>query len=383
MERQSWFVVFSKMRPYMAMVLLQFGYAGMFIISMLCLKRGLSHYVLVVYRHLVATIVMAPFALVLERKVRPKLTLPIFLKITVLGLLEPVIDQNLYYVGMQYTSATFTSAMFNILPAITFVMALIFRLEIVNIKKVQSQAKVVGTLVTVGGAMIMTLYKGPILEMVWSRGRSHHGTSNVAADTNWIKGTIMLLASCSGWSGFFILQSFTLEAYPVELSLTTLICLMGMVQSAAVALVMERNPSAWLIGWDMRLLAPAYTGIVCSGLAYYVQGVVMKERGPVFVTAFNPLCMVIVAILGSLVLGDVIHLGSVIGAIIIVLGLYSVVWGKSKDPVTPLSLNEKMGAGPKLPMATSDVVKMKSGDDSVSSDILMPEISIEKPLQDK
>lgn len=50
-------------------------------------------------------------------------------------------------------------------------------------------------------------------------------------------------------------------------------------------------------------------GIVCSGIAYCVQGVVMKERGPVFVTAFNPLCMVIVAVLGTIILKEEINLG--------------------------------------------------------------------------
>lgn len=50
-------------------------------------------------------------------------------------------------------------------------------------------------------------------------------------------------------------------------------------------------------------------GIVCSGIAYCVQGVVMKERGPVFVTAFNPLCMVIVAVLGTIILNEAIDLG--------------------------------------------------------------------------
>ncbi|KAA8538491.1 hypothetical protein F0562_028138 [Nyssa sinensis] len=56
-----------------------------------------------------------------------------------------------------------------------------------------------------------------------------------------------------------------------------------------------------------------------------------------FVTAFSPLCMIITAVLGATVLSEPIHLGSLIGAIIIVIGLYSVVWGKSKD-----RLNSKM-----------------------------------------
>lgn len=47
--------------------------------------------------------------------------------------------------------------------------------------------------------------------------------------------------------------------YPAELSLSSLICLVGAMQSAAVALVAERHPSAWAVGWDSRLLAPVYT----------------------------------------------------------------------------------------------------------------------------
>lgn len=89
------------------------------------------------------------------------MTLPILLRIVLLGLLElifpkiskhkytvisysvryligylnvlffafcsPVIGQNLFYAGMKYTSATFTAAMCNVLPALTFLMAWILR----------------------------------------------------------------------------------------------------------------------------------------------------------------------------------------------------------------------------------------------------------------
>lgn len=59
--------VLKKAKPYLAMVFLQFGFAGMYIVSMFSLKRGMSHYVLATYRHVVATIFIAPFAIVLER----------------------------------------------------------------------------------------------------------------------------------------------------------------------------------------------------------------------------------------------------------------------------------------------------------------------------
>ncbi|CAB4266953.1 unnamed protein product [Prunus armeniaca] len=329
-----------KIKPYLAMISLQFGYAGMYIISMVGLKRGMSHFVLAVYRHLIAVVVIAPFALVLERKIRPKLTLPIFLRIMVLGFLEPVFAQNLYFVGMTYTSATFASATANILPAITFIFALLFRLEKINFKKIPSVAKVIGTVITVMGAMVMTWYKGPIVEIIRGQTQGHHNTTALSTEQHWITGTFMLLARCCGWSGFFILQSFTLKLYPAELSLTALICLMGALEGAVATFILEHNMSVWVIGWDSRLIAAGYSGVVCSGIAYYVQGIVMKEQGPVFVTAFSPLAMIITAALAAIILAEQIHLGSILGTILIVIGLYAVVWGKSKDPTASSLLIE-------------------------------------------
>lgn len=63
--------VFHKVKPYLAMMSLQFGYSGMYIITMVSFKHGMSHWVLSVYRHVVATLIMAPFAFVLERCLSP------------------------------------------------------------------------------------------------------------------------------------------------------------------------------------------------------------------------------------------------------------------------------------------------------------------------
>ncbi|KAK2388168.1 nodulin MtN21 /EamA transporter family protein [Trifolium repens] len=327
-------VLFRKLKPYLAILSLQFGYSGMYIITMVSFKHGMSHWILSVYRHVVAAIIITPFALVLERKIRPKMTLPIFLRIVALGFLEPVLDQNLYNMGMKMTSTTFASATVNVLPAITFIMALTFRLESVNWKKFHSVAKVIGTVITVSGAMVMTLYKGPAFQIIKGGGAiDHHGgaANDEPSDQNWVMGTVMLISSCCSWAGFFILQSFTLKKYPAELSLTAWICLMGIIEGSIASLIFERDMSVWIIGWDSRLLACVYSGVICSGMAYYVQGVVTRERGPVFVTSFSPLCMIITAALGSLVLAEQVHLGSILGAIVIVTGLYTVVWGKSKD----------------------------------------------------
>ncbi|XP_021760541.1 WAT1-related protein At4g08300-like isoform X1 [Chenopodium quinoa] len=373
----------AKIKAYLAIISLQFGYSGMYIVTAVCLKHGMNHFILSVYRHVFATLAIAPFALIFERKTRPKMTLSIFLKIMLLAFLEPVLDQNLYYVGLKDTSATLTSASVNILPAITFIMATIFRLEKVDIRKIPSQAKIIGTIVTVSGAMVMTLYRGPIINLFGRHGIDNlHSATAVAAATpstqHWIIGTICVLSSCLGWAAFFILQSFTLKEYPSQLSLTAWICFMGSLEGAVVSLVMVRDMKAWALGWDSRLLASVYTGVICSGIAYYVQGVVNKERGPVFVTVFSPLCMIITAALGSIILHEILHLGSIIGALIIVIGLYTVVWGKSKDIRTS---DEKGKTLPELPIVTDtattnatksiDITTLTSDDQTNQSEIPM------------
>ncbi|KAL8152645.1 hypothetical protein V2J09_010405 [Rumex salicifolius] len=322
---------YNKAKPFLVVIFLQFGFAGMDILSKVALNGGMSNYVLVVYRHVVATLVTAPFAVFVDRKIRPKMTLSIFIKILLLGLLEPVIDQNLYYMGMKYTSATFAATMGNILPAITFVMAWACRLEMVDLTNIRSQAKLFGTVATIAGAMIMTLVKGPALFN--SGANSNHVVKGIDISLNEaIKGSIMITIGCFSWAAFVILQAITLKSYPVELSLTAWICFLGTLEGTAVALVMEKGKSSvWQIGWDSRILAATYSGVFCSGLGYYLQGIVMKVRGPVFVTAFSPLCMVIVAVLSSFLLAEKMYLGRVMGAIVIVVGLYMVIWGKGKD----------------------------------------------------
>ncbi|KAK8685374.1 hypothetical protein V6N13_041377 [Hibiscus sabdariffa] len=309
----------GKYKPFLAAVSLQVGYAGMDILSKTALNPGMSNYTLVVYRHAIATIVMAPFAAFLDK---------------------PVIDQNLYYLGMKYTTATFATAMYNILPAITFVIAWILRLEKMNFRSIRSHGKVIGTLATVAGAMVMTLMKGPVLELFWMKGRINHeaAAKNGTDLHDSIKGGVMITIGCFSYACFVILQAITLETYPADLSLTVWICLVGTLEGTIAALIMEKgNVAVWAIKWDTKLLTAVYSGIVCSGLSYYIQGMIMKHRGPVFVTAFSPLCMVIVAIMSTFILAEQMFLGRVIGAIIIIGGLYLVLWGKSKDYKSPPS----------------------------------------------
>ncbi|XP_062092719.1 WAT1-related protein At2g39510-like [Humulus lupulus] len=381
MSAKSFPQMLKAAKPFIAVIVLQFGYAGMSIIFKFALNQGISPHVLVAYRHAVATAVVAPFALVLERKTRPKMTTSVFTKIMLLGLLEPVIDQNLCYTGLKFTTATVSAAMSNVLPAFVFILAWILRLEKVNIGRIHSQAKILGTIVTVGGAMFMTLYNGSMLNLPWAKPANHNDSTQATNNQSSIKGAVMISAGCVTWSSFIILQAITLKSYPAELSLTTFICLSGAIQSSVVALALEwGNPAAWSISSSSMLFASLYSGIICSGFSIYIQGLVMKVKGPVFVTAFNPLSMVIVAILSSFILSEIMYLGRVIGALFIVLGLYMVLWGKSKDkPPTDQFSNKDLAQEAQhidtvmdekcKELLSIDTVRGKSGDEAVYNNI--------------
>lgn len=52
----------EKHKPYIAMLFIQFVYAGMALLSKVAISKGMSPYVFVVYRQTFATIALSPFA---------------------------------------------------------------------------------------------------------------------------------------------------------------------------------------------------------------------------------------------------------------------------------------------------------------------------------
>lgn len=83
-----------------------------------------------------------------------------------------------------------------------------FRLERVKIKEIRSQAKIIGTVVTFSGTLLMTLYKGPVVDLFMSSKSNHHGSSSGDDDTgkHWLTGTLFILIACVAWSSFYVLQ---------------------------------------------------------------------------------------------------------------------------------------------------------------------------------
>ncbi|XP_022740623.1 WAT1-related protein At5g64700-like [Durio zibethinus] len=325
-------------KPFLVALLVHALSSGMILLSKAAFDMGMSICVFVFYRQVAGTIFLVPFAIVFEGKKAKPLSLVTFCKIFMVALLGITFPLNIYGLALVYTSASLGAAAVNCLPVITFAVAVLLRMEKVTLKTVPGIAKVAGIVVCMAAVVTLAFYKGPVLKPLFhphfqrhSGGQDYHNAAHDSSSRKWLLGCFLLLVSCICWSLWLVFQAQILKAYPSKLTFTSVQCLSGAVQSFLVAIALERDPHQWKLGWNFRLLAVVYCGVVVTGVAYFLQAWVIEKKGPVFHAVMIPSSLVI-TILGSVFLiGETINLGSVLGAILLVISLYSVLWGKSKE----------------------------------------------------
>ena len=59
--------LYKKVKPFVAIILVQLGHAGMSIIGKRALNKGMNPHVFIAYRSAIATVIIAPFAIVYDR----------------------------------------------------------------------------------------------------------------------------------------------------------------------------------------------------------------------------------------------------------------------------------------------------------------------------
>ncbi|GKU95148.1 hypothetical protein SLEP1_g8545 [Rubroshorea leprosula] len=342
-------------KSYLAIILIQSIYTGMFLLSKAAFNHGMNNFIFVFYRQAVATIFLIPFALFFEWKKAPRLSLVTFCKIFLLSLCGVTLSLDVYGAGLIYTSATLAAATTNCLPVITFFLAVLFRMEMLRLKTIPGIAKFVGILICFGGALTLAFFKGPHFKIpcfhhLFGLHQAHQTQGQVSSGMSWIKGCFFLLMSNTCWGMWLVLQGRVMKGYPSKLLFTTLSCFLSSVQSFVIAIALERNTNEWRLGWDLRLLAVAYCGTVVTGVAFNLQAWVIEKKGPVFLSMSTPLNLIFTMLCSVFLLCEVISLGSIMGGLLLVGGLYSVLWGKARE--------QKMEEGLCLPAA--DVEKAGS-----------------------
>ncbi|KAJ8758974.1 hypothetical protein K2173_003212 [Erythroxylum novogranatense] len=314
--------------PFVGMIMAECAQVGLMILSKIAMSNGMSNFVFVFYSNALASLVLLPSSLLVHRSDRPPLTFPILCGFFLLGLVG-CLAQVFGYAGINLSSPTLGTAMLNLVPGITFVIAVILRMEIVDWRSSSTLSKSVGTMVLISGAFVMTYYKGPPMLMIPSNLTAAHQL--LSQQANWVIGGLFLAVDCVMTSTWVIIETLVLERYHAELIVVFFYCFFVTIQSAIISLVMEKDPTAWSLKPNIRLIAVLYSGVFGSAFQVGVATWCLRKTGPVFVSMFKPLGIVIATAVGVICLGDKMYLGRLVGAIVIILGFYLVMWGKTKE----------------------------------------------------
>ncbi|MED6121000.1 hypothetical protein PIB30_025955 [Stylosanthes scabra] len=234
------------------------------------------------------------------------------------GLFGGSLFQNLFFGALALTSATFVTAIYNLVLGITFVLAITFGFEKLKLGEAAGRAKVVGTfydyeispsaspsprcdfevdgafasylfclhlylikaidipisiiehmlrtLIGIGGAMVLTFVKGMQIS-IWpfhvkllknnnpSSSYQHSHSSNKG-----LLGVVCAIASSFSYAFYLIIQSKMNKEYPSHNSSTALmLTAAAAIQVTVFAFCTERDLSQWKLGCNIRLLASPFS----------------------------------------------------------------------------------------------------------------------------
>lgn len=161
------------------------------------------------------------------------------------------------------------------------------RMEKVDFSTPSTIAKAFGTLVSILGAFMLTLYKGPQILTTSSSLKSVSQLLDIQ-ESDWVIGGVLFTVDCFAASAFIIVQvqrvmkhqindkektlfndccfstlwffqAFILKHFPAELIIVFFYCFFAAILSALVSLITEKDLSSWTLQPSVRHLAVLYS----------------------------------------------------------------------------------------------------------------------------
>ncbi|KAL3624213.1 hypothetical protein CASFOL_033029 [Castilleja foliolosa] len=320
---------YREVLPFAAMVVASCTTVGSNTMYKAAVSKGLSYHIFMLYTYAISALVILPLSYIFHRKAQlPPFSIGVLFKFIFAA-------QYLGNFGIKLSSPTLGSAMSNLTPASTFILAILFRMEKIELRSSSSQAKIIGTLLSIAGAFVVVLYKGPPI----IRSRIHESSPIfislhdplVSVQSNWIAGGVALAAQYIIVSIWYTYQAKVIKEYPAEMVLVFIYNVTCCIISLVDCLITEPNFDAWKLKPDVRLVSILYAGTLGTGLNILIHTWGLHVKGPVYVALFLPMSIVIAAIMGLILLGDTLYLGCIIGSVIISAGFYTVIWAKAKE----------------------------------------------------
>ncbi|XP_047043299.1 WAT1-related protein At1g44800-like [Lolium rigidum] len=254
-------------RPALFMVLVQIFTSGQVLLTKVVVDGGSFVWTLLTYRFFLGAILALPLAMFFE-----KFTIP-----------------GLYYIALGDTSPGYAINFYNIIPIATFILAVLFRKEPLDMRSLVGNIKIAGTLVCVGGTLVISLYKGKELHL-WPTNivGYHPKQAGTAFGHHHVRGTVLLITTCLGIAIWYTMQA-----------------------------ILNTTAKFVMISW------------------------VVTQRGPTYPSMFGAVSVFFTTVLDSLLLGHDLSVGSILGIFMILAGLYLFLWGKRKESVSPGEENPK------------------------------------------
>ncbi|KAG0615736.1 hypothetical protein M758_5G063000 [Ceratodon purpureus] len=344
-ERRHWSKV--AIVPFLGLTAVQFMYAGHTTLTKVALTGGVDAFLLSFYRNMVAGLFLAPFAFYLERDVRPKMTWATFGKINLLAFYAIVANQLCFLAALALVSPMVLSAVQNMTPICTFLLAALFGTEKMSFRKASDFAKMIGTVICIGGAVTITLYKG-VEVFTWTPTNQDidlHGFQylfqylDFSAEALHLNnsyalplGVLCVLGNCVSWALYLIKQGPVLEKYPALLSMISIMQLVGSLQMAIAGTAYEGTSFLdYRLSTKDQLIVIIYGGTITSGVNLALQSWCVTQVGAFIVSLFNPVQTLIVAFMAILFLGDTLYMGILIGGALIIGGFYIVIYAQQME----------------------------------------------------
>lgn len=309
----------------------QVVYAGNSVLLSFLMSMGLKPLTIVIFSSFATFLILCPISVFFERSRWPKkFSLKLVTQLVLISFGGVTLFQTLFLKGIQLTSPAMATAMPNLAPGFIFVIAWTVRLEKVKLSCLYSKVKIVGTLLCVVGALTMSIMHSTADEA--KQAQLSSPSPSIVFDTQKIIGCLYLVAAVFILSANVVLQAATLKDFPAPMSLCAITSLIGVVITAAVALIQDHKiETSWPLVSVGQMVGYSLLGGAVSGVCISFNGWAMKKRGPVLVSTFGPISTVCSVILSVATLGDSIDIGSLAGMFLMFTGLYFVLWAKGKE----------------------------------------------------
>ncbi|CAK9225674.1 unnamed protein product [Sphagnum troendelagicum] len=317
----------SQWPVHAALLVAQLLSGGYYVIIKMALVNEMNLIVLSVYRDLLALVFLIPAAWLIERQNFFRLSRDVLLWLLVLGLIGVVTLGGGFVLYLQH--------IWKSIPVVQGHQFDFYR----------------GIVICCAGAILMTFYKGPVVLGAKPTSTLEAASTSMIKEPvhlphttidGWQIGVLCLIGSCLCMGTNINLQVPVLRRFPAPVSLIAYSYAFGTVFMGIAAIFLVNDTSAWALSWDMDLVAILYNGIISSALNLAIMTWALSKVGPLFVASYIPLQTVSATVLALIFLKSSVYLGSILGTLMIILGLLSVSWAH-QESARYRSLSEVIG----------------------------------------